>query len=301
MPSSNVEAADGTWLTYSWPANFRFPAALDIPADDEMVEQFETVPRSANGLSDWAYVGKNHAERDHTRGLLLLYKRPPALPFTGARRALCPVGIRVQGFIERLNLGPLGTLTSGKTPQAALQFVVLNGGRTSGHIFRQYKAAVDGVVRYIYQSLGETPPAARSEDDETLFVARRVFTKVVAGNRNSPSALHEGDDPRELCRAFETEWRVLAKAKIGEYVPHADDPTRGSKHPCDAMSIREGDFVDVCIGFDIVSRRDRAGENHLQVHLSIEHVLLLVSALEDAALDGDAGAEDVVHGPGADF
>jgi hypothetical protein len=42
--------------------------------------------------------------------------------------------------------------------------------------------------------------------------------------------------------------------------------------------LNEGDFVDVCVGFDIVTCRNRQGKTIHQVHLTIELVLLLASA-----------------------
>jgi hypothetical protein len=42
--------------------------------------------------------------------------------------------------------------------------------------------------------------------------------------------------------------------------------------------LNEADFVSVCVGFDIVTCRDRQGKTIHQVHLTMEHVLLLASA-----------------------
>jgi hypothetical protein len=61
------------------------------------------------------------------------------------------------------------------------------------------------------------------------------------------------------------------------YVEDDIDPVDGYKVPCDALVFNEGDFVDVCVGFDIVSKKGRDGRLNVRVHLNIEHVLLLVS------------------------
>lgn len=107
MPASHVEARDHTWLAMAWPPELRFPVALDIPHGGHALETYHVVPRTNAGLLDWAYVGKNRGERDHTRGLLLLYKNPRILR-NAPGGLLCPVGIRVQGFVERCNLKALG-------------------------------------------------------------------------------------------------------------------------------------------------------------------------------------------------
>jgi hypothetical protein len=124
MPSSNVEseyidkhrnlhthlcvARDHIWLAYSWPKHLQFFDALDIPPADHFVESHETVPLTYSAQLAWAYIAKNRRERDHTRGLKLLYKNPPVYANSPAD-VMSPVGIRVQGFIERCNLKPLGS------------------------------------------------------------------------------------------------------------------------------------------------------------------------------------------------
>jgi hypothetical protein len=107
MPASNIESIDHTWLALTWPPELRFPEALDIPQGEQTLETYHIVPRTYAGLVDWAYIGKNRGERDHTRGLMLLYKKPRLLK-NSPGGLLCPVGIRVQGFVERCNLKPLG-------------------------------------------------------------------------------------------------------------------------------------------------------------------------------------------------
>ncbi|KAJ7868316.1 hypothetical protein B0H13DRAFT_1897155 [Mycena leptocephala] len=74
------------------------------------------------------------------------------------------------------------------------------------------------------------------------------------------------------------EWKVLSKVSIKMYIPDDVDSADGYKAPCDAMSLNEADFVNVCVGFDIVMPCDRQGKTIHQVHLTMEHVLLLASA-----------------------
>lgn len=63
------------------------------------------------------------------------------------------------------------------------------------------------------------------------------------------------------------------------YVPDDVDPTDGEAIPCDPLIICQGDFVDVCVGFDIVTKYGHNGELNVQVHLNIQHVLLLESGV----------------------
>ncbi|KAJ6518267.1 hypothetical protein C8R47DRAFT_1205334 [Mycena vitilis] len=295
MPASNIETEDHQWLAYGWPVNLRFPGILEIPAEDQPVENYELVPRTHDGLLDWAYIGRNRASRDHTRAMHLLYKHPRILP-NSPPGVVCPVGIRIQGFVERLDLRTLGSWDSDKVPQGALQYIVLSGGKNHAALFRQYKAAVGDVIKYIHRSLGVPPRVSTREDPDTMFVGRRVFTKVHPANRNVPSVLEQGDDPMEMASAIDSEWRVLKKLSIGMYM---DDEDGGYTVPCDAVGVREGDFVDVCIGFDIVNKRNARGGLDATVHLQIQHVLLLVSGVDS---EEDTVDEEVaVQEPGLHF
>ncbi|KAJ7720616.1 hypothetical protein B0H16DRAFT_1738727 [Mycena metata] len=297
MPSSNVEADDQSWLAFGWPVNYRFPDALGLPGEEDPVETYQSVPRTQAGLNEWAFIARNKAERDHTRGLLLLYRNPPPLPIApgASRGVICPVGIRVQGFIERSNLGPLGNWASGKPAQGATQFIVLSGGLHHADVFRQYKRTVQEVVKFIHRTLDSPVPEPASRDEQDmLFIGRRVFAKVNSGNRRRPTALVAGDDPRGLCQEIDHEWRVLNKLKIGSYIPNDDDPGSGHSVPSDALNIHDGDFVDVCVGFDIVSKPAHNGGHNVKVHLNMEHVLLLVSALDELPPIADEDSADAV-------
>ncbi|KAJ7046267.1 hypothetical protein C8F04DRAFT_1248519 [Mycena alexandri] len=298
MPASNFEGSDHNWLLYKWPAELRFPDALDIPGPNEPLETFHCVPRTYAALLDWAYVAKNPGARDHTRELLLLYKQPRILP-NSPRGILCPVGVRVQGFVERCNLKPLGSWESGKSPQSAIQHVVLGGGKDNAHVFREYKNSVNEVIKYILRTLDVPIPASVERDDRDLmFIARRVFTKVNSVNRRLPSALEPGDDPMDLCKGIDNEWRVLKKVKTRMYMAGDMDPDGSYNVPCASMMIAEGDFVDVCVSFDIVTRRVRHNELTVKVHLNIEHVLLLAPGVDIGVVEEEAV---ILQDPGLSF
>ncbi|KAJ6601479.1 hypothetical protein B0H10DRAFT_1958491 [Mycena sp. CBHHK59/15] len=76
--------------------------------------------------------------------------------------------------------------------------------------------------------------------------------------------------------AINKNWRVTKKMSTGRLV---EDSEGDSLEPYNARAFVEGDFVDVCIGFDIVSKRQaRRGDLHHSVRYTIQHVLLLKSA-----------------------
>ncbi|KAJ7741067.1 hypothetical protein B0H16DRAFT_1728709 [Mycena metata] len=301
MASSNIETVDHNWLLFEWPPAYRFPDLLDIPREGEAVLSYQCVPRHYAALLDWAYVARNPAERDHTRGLMLMYKHPRVLP-NAPRNVIYPVGICVQGFIERCDLKALGSWNKNKEPHAAIQHLVLTGGRDCGHVFRQYKSAINEVLKYIYRALESPPPTSLKQDDsDQLYLTRRVFTKVNSRNRKQPSALEPGDDPMDMCLAVQDNWRILEKLNIGTYMPDDVDTLDSCVAPCSAMVVGEGDFVDVCVGFDIVSRRDRRGGTSIKVHLNIEHVLVLVSGDDTASEVSVEEEEAMVQAPGLRF
>jgi hypothetical protein len=68
------------------------------------------------------------------------------------------------------------TSYSGKHPEYAIQHVVLSGGKEHEDIFRHYQQAVDEIVKFIYRALGVPEPSR--EQSNSLFIGRRVFTKV---------------------------------------------------------------------------------------------------------------------------
>ncbi|KAJ7142804.1 hypothetical protein C8R44DRAFT_866095 [Mycena epipterygia] len=238
------------------------------------------------------------APSDSTRTLLLLYKQPHVYK-NAPQGLLCPVGVRVQGFIDKCNLKPLGNWTKDSLPQTALQSITLSGGLGHQPLFDDYKAAVDEVVAFIYRALNSAPVNNGRPTSDSLYATRRVFTKITGRNRDAPSVLSAGDDPMLLCDAIRNTWRVTEKARVGMYVENVGEVGGGSRVPCEPLLLAEGDFVDVCVGFDIVTRYNRSGAQH-QVHLTIEHVLLLTPAAENIPMDVEPQSVHI-QGPGLDF
>ncbi|KAJ7086500.1 hypothetical protein C8R44DRAFT_893565 [Mycena epipterygia] len=298
MVGSNIETRDHLWLVDMWPHVGQFRQGLDLPGEEDPCENWEIVPRTYTGLLTWAYVGRHPAPADSTRSLMLLYKEPHVYK-NAPEGLLCPVGIRVQGYVDKCNLNALGNWTDESAPQTALQSILLSGSGTHQGIFGEYKAAVDEVVSFIYRTLNARAPESYRSQSDQLYATRRVFTKITAKNRDAPSALTPGDDPMGLCQNIRDHWRVLDKAQVGMFVGDAEDELGGSKVPCEPLLITEGDFVDVCIGFDIVTRRQKGSLVH-QVHLTIEHILLLVAAAEIMPMDVEPQPVHV-QGPGLSF
>ncbi|KAK6977893.1 hypothetical protein R3P38DRAFT_2809848 [Favolaschia claudopus] len=300
MPGSNVETTDHTWVAELWPAELQFRHAIGLPQEEAAVTGREVVPRTLQGLLEWAFVGSNPAATDSTRSLLLQYRSPPL--YRTPANVLYPVGIRVQGFVESCNLRALGSWSRDSSPSSALQHIILYGG-VHEEVFGQYISAISEVTSYIYRSLNCALPEGGgfSSQRTTLFVARRVFTKITHRNRGRPSVLEPRDDPLLEARAVEHEWRVTEKPRVGAYIVDETNPSIGTFVAVDPMSVGPGDFVDVCVGFDIAYRPGRGGrKSQVQVHLNIEHVVLLVAAARATDMAVDA-TEVLVETPGLEF
>ncbi|KAJ7838239.1 hypothetical protein B0H14DRAFT_2588785 [Mycena olivaceomarginata] len=261
MVYSNIETVEHTWLADEWPEHLQFRTALGIPMEGEEVLNHEVVPPHG---ARTALMGL----RRH-QPLRSQQNRPP--------HVIYPVGVRVQGFVDSCNLRPLGNWKRGVPPSSALQCIVLGGGVGLDHQFSQYKHAISEITAYIYRCLNVPRPPSDVQERSTLFAARRVFTKINTRNCHLPSALGDGDDPLGDAASVAGNWKVLDKINVGMFVPDDVDPGDGDFVAMDAFHLRPGDFVDVCLGFNIVSRGPRGGRT-VQVHLTIDHILLLSAA-----------------------
>ncbi|KAJ7910977.1 hypothetical protein B0H13DRAFT_2328743 [Mycena leptocephala] len=246
------------------------------------------IPCNHVGLRDWAYVARNPVQHDSTRAVILFYKHPHVYPNAPAN-TVYPVGICVQGFIERVNLRALGNWSPSRKSQTALQQIVLNSGRDYGDVLSKYKVAVGEVINSIYRCL-DYHPQDSSTESHSMTIWRRVFTKVASWNRNRRSILEPGDDSLDHMRSLNDEWKVLSKVSIGMYVPDDVDPADGYKAPCDTMSLNEGDFVDVCVGFDIVTCLTVVPKVNDAIMVVEDEVLWIIPDNDNIYLNADLGS-----------
>lgn len=71
-------------------------------------------------------------------------------------------------------------------------------------------------------------------------------------------------------------WRVTKKLQCGQLISDAMGETKIDY--CNPAQLQVGDFVDVCVGFDIVTRKRPGHDRTIQLHLTIQHILLLKAA-----------------------
>lgn len=75
---------------------------------------------------------------------------------------------------------------------------------------------------------------------------------------------------------MENRWRVTNKMQCGQVI--TDGMGESRMEYCNPAQLQVGDFVDVCVSFDIVTRKRPGQARSIQVHLTIQHVILLKSA-----------------------
>lgn len=70
---------------------------------EEADGQWQLIPQSFEECCEWAYLYKHQHPTDRSRPFYLLYKIPEAT------NGIYTVSLRLQGFIKRSSLAPLGT------------------------------------------------------------------------------------------------------------------------------------------------------------------------------------------------
>ncbi|KAJ7209370.1 hypothetical protein C8J57DRAFT_1540385 [Mycena rebaudengoi] len=262
---SFIETEDHEWAVDAWPEGIQFGAGLNLPAYCAKNQAWVTVPIGLADMLDWAYVHRVRNAADYTREHLLLYKKPPAT----SDNALFPVGIRVQGFVLKAALAPLGTWDGKRnTAVSAIQTLALGCG---GHEepWRATIAALTSIQQLVHTAL-----VGGGYDDSNYNRGHREIVDREA-DIVLPDNIQESRDTPD-------EWMVTKKLSSGRLVCSVDNDYF---EPYDSRAIAEGDFVDVCIGFDIVAKRNfKRGEPTYQLRFTIQHIILLKKA------------EDVVSG-----
>ncbi|KAJ6623308.1 hypothetical protein B0H10DRAFT_2213700 [Mycena sp. CBHHK59/15] len=275
---SFIETPDNEWAAEVWPGILQFSEALGLPAYTAHSPPWVVVPLTLTAILDWAYVHRSDQVADYTREHVLLYKNPPH----AALNTVFPVGVRVQGFIMRSTLGMLGNWegTPGTAVSAAQSVALGCGGyREPWHATMLAFRAIEDLVQTSLSSGGFSRPGHRASTrdvvDQELYLTRRVFEKITTRNRGVRLSGYKTGTIHLVT--------ALQSATNGELL----EKFRQDDCP--------GDFVDVCIRFDIVAKREgKRGEMTYHVRYTIQHILLLKSA---ADLEAELGAPEELRGP----
>lgn len=70
-------------------------------------DELSLAPNTFAAICEWAYVARDMEAQDWTRSYCVLY-REPEVAWAVENDMLYPVTVRVQGFVDKFNLSPLG-------------------------------------------------------------------------------------------------------------------------------------------------------------------------------------------------
>ncbi|KAJ3474719.1 hypothetical protein NLI96_g12295 [Meripilus lineatus] len=255
---SLLSTETGGMIKYLWPSDVR---QLPEPAEGEGDGLATTdVPKSVEEMLGWAYVGRRMDCRDRTRRYTLFYASPNTQPSGGLVRRV-QVGIRTQGFVQRLNISPLGNWQgTEQTASGATQFLTIGPGNDGNFAFNAQQDALERVREFVLRLLHEEPNSRRKGG--TLLFQRRVFTKF--GEGISTCEMGMGDDPQGRLSRLEGKWVVKDKLAIGKLT------TEGRVVRCPYISIQRGDFVEALVEVTVITAGPRR-----QVAFSLQQVVKL--------------------------
>lgn len=103
-PPSLVLLETGILVKFLWPPELQqLPDAM--PEEAEPSDANQQVPRCIEDMLGWAHLGRRIDCRDRTRRYTLFYTSGNE---NGEGRPRVQLGLRVQGFVQRLNISPFG-------------------------------------------------------------------------------------------------------------------------------------------------------------------------------------------------
>ncbi|KAI0640759.1 hypothetical protein C8Q79DRAFT_921204, partial [Trametes meyenii] len=179
--------------------------------------------------------------------------------------------IRLQGFVEEVSLGMLGSWngTVEGAPKA-LQSVTLSGGLCQEAFDPQVRAISD--IRELVLQLLSRPPPGRQSNDGKITLKRRVFDRVRPGDSNTDNVrVPVGEDPAGRLKRLEHLWAVRHVIEAGEQ--RAD----GKIVRVNPRVFRPGDFVDVAIAVFAVPMRVSRGRKVVEVMFAPRTVVRLLT------------------------
>ncbi|KAJ6472279.1 hypothetical protein DFH09DRAFT_1219694 [Mycena vulgaris] len=244
---SFIETNDHSWSTDLWSPHLHFSSAV-------------------------AFISKNTASREPSREQVLLYKSPPRIVVN----TLFPVAVRVQGFIAR----------DASTAISATQSMILEcrGNFVPWEATLSAMRNIEDLVQGSLQGYGLTElfldRSGRAGQFQDLYCARRVFQKVMPQTAAVLSALEEGDDPLNQFIAIDREWCVMKKLSSGRLLKDSEGSDYFEAY--NARAFTPGDFVDLCISFEIVSLRPsrRSSDARFTLRPVIQHIGLRSAPLK---------------------
>ncbi|OBZ71252.1 hypothetical protein A0H81_08556 [Grifola frondosa] len=249
-----------------------WPYDIGIPIKDiatlKKLPAWKVMPATAEEISEWLVVESIESKVDRVERPTVLYH--PSLKDKKTR-----VTIRLQGFVESINLAPLGNWDGKEhTAGGTLQHLTL----TDGGLTKVFKHQLDSLDELHYAILSfmrhDTHELDRPSECPNICLGHRVFHKIPLVNRKQIlNALRAGDDPTGKAAKICERWRVPFRIGLG--VQHED----GKIVRTTQLAVRKGDFMDVSFMPKIVTLRSRQGVQYM-VKFDIQEVVRLFTRNE---------------------
>ncbi|EKM51730.1 uncharacterized protein PHACADRAFT_31548 [Phanerochaete carnosa HHB-10118-sp] len=241
--------ADGL-LRDQWPRFVGRPLLDDLDADT--AESWQMVPVSEHDLGLWAKVVGAGQDTTGCKRFRLVYKTKDDIQ--GFNRP-SEVRLRLQGVVKKWELGPLGDWEGSKCLGAAQRLELY--GDFAPEVFAVQLDALFKLVNFIGRMLRCDRVCADYRNESVR--AGRVC-----------SALLDDDDPEYLARRVQEEWVITHRPG---YLLETDDGDLVETTP---HAFHVGDFVDVAVTYDILTRVVR-GVKTAEISIGVEDVLRLHS------------------------
>ncbi|OBZ67200.1 hypothetical protein A0H81_13002 [Grifola frondosa] len=170
---SFIKASNLVFARDLWPSQIGRPIRDHDDADT--LPMWRVMPHDFDELCGWAVVEGDTSAHEGARRTVVVYD---PLVHQGRNGSMCQVTVRLQGFIESVNLNPLGNW-SGRDHDApgAVQFVTLSGG---GFVppFLAQQDVMCNLRALVMGALGIQSGYAAAESG-VIELKRRVFTRDV--------------------------------------------------------------------------------------------------------------------------
>ncbi|OBZ70246.1 hypothetical protein A0H81_09548 [Grifola frondosa] len=265
-----------------------WPAGIGHPNNDTECEsdmpRWKKMPSEFDDLAAWLITETPAQQEDHRERTMALYH--PAV-CDGEVDERYEVAIRVQGFVEQVNISPLGNW-SGREADApkAIQFLRLGHGGFPAALDAQNEA-LRAFREVVLQSL-HAECRHGSSSNGSISLQRRVFTRVRPVYATEvASVLREGDDAFGRAAKIASRWVVSHRINVGVQ-QRGGAITQGAQGS--HLLVRKGDFVDVAVFAEIYKTPTRKGIR-MSMNLAMHDVVRLYTARELKSVLGACSAD----------
>ncbi|KAH7905414.1 hypothetical protein BJ138DRAFT_1118496 [Hygrophoropsis aurantiaca] len=252
-------------------------AAISVLLQHGASEPWKSFPTTIESMVEWAEMFKDTAIRDRVRQWTLIYKQPQDQPMYDT---VYPISLRLHGYIKDMKINRLGNWNGDVDSVPYASQTMLLSGKGNRDAWIPTLDCLNLTANFISRCL-RVPLTKNNPFKNSLFLQRKIFGKKADGTQ---TILSRAQDPDNLLSQLPDDWVLTDELQIG--VLDAQHKTQRYND----MLVSIGDFVEVAANIDVVVFSDHAtGKKGLKVHLSFDHLLVLVVQPEDNPVQTQAG------------